>query len=548
MKSTWMTLALFSSLCLPACGNTTGGRDAGDLSTRADATARETRQEMSVADNRATDRAEDETTSLTTPGGLPLALPFELTRNADGDPLTDAEIAEFTGQLTGFWKQIDYFNWVYETCHGMDASTGYPDYLIWWHDVDAVKEGNKVTFRNSSKYGGSHNNADPTSTVLTQAVTGYLMTGDPAMGRIVEQFAKSFTAMMKGFVYDENDTVETVMARNIITHNHEFTLPSGKLKAVDYTEWYNTYEGWNADRIHYPNNPYWGDIYVTTMRSKDDVPIMYRSTGWFPYLIELAPDDSVKAAVEEAYEYMQGFARDVVDHGYYIRSKDADGKAFIPNADLASFNDYVDLIPDAECDARLSTALLAYADPLDNDCGSGQGSPYDAIAGGINYFNYAIIDRFHLSALHFALTTGHNDVALELLKGVITRLERYQDPNSDEEGKSEPDWERDIALRLLQAASLGMPLTANEARLVHKYHRQAVERYEQFPNWDLWDPSVPDGAYDFREGFHPKHGPDAVRIEDIAFVLEYCWSPFKNPAGARFVDCDIVADPGRWGE
>jgi len=34
----------------------------------------------------------------------------------------------------------------------------------------------------------------------------------------------------------------------------------------------------------------------------------------------------------------------------------------------------------------------------------------------------------------------------------------------------------------------------------------------------------------------------------MGYVLSYCWSPFKNPAGAAIVDCDIVNDPSRWGE
>jgi len=75
-----------------------------------------------------------------------------------------------------------------------------------------------------------------------------------------------------------------------------------------------------------------------------------------------------------------------------------------------------------------------------------------------------------------------------------------------------------------------------------------VVEYTDFPNWDLWDPSVPDGTYSFRDEFHPRHRDSAIKIEDIAFLLEYCWSPFKNPAGVDVVDCDVVADPARWGE
>lgn len=483
-----------------------------------------------------------------TPGGLPLALPFALERDDKGEPLTDEELTEFTRRITGFWKEIDYFTWIYEISHGVDASTGYPDYLIWWHDVDAVKEGDTVTFRNNPQYGGSHNNAVPTDLVLVQAIAGYLMTGDAAMGRIVEQFAKSNTACMEGFVFDENDEVNYLLARNIVTFNHEFVLPSGKKKAVDYTQWYFPYEGWNANRYNYPDNPTWGDLWVTTMRSKDDVPYVFRSAAWLPYVIEMAPDESVRAAAQDMLEHVELFAKDIVDSGWKIRSKDEFGQAYVPEEDLAHLDSYVALFPDAECDARLGAALMGYGDAQGVDCGDGQGSPYDSFAGEINYFNYQIVDHFHLSALHLALVRGQTEIAKQLLHGMIKRLEGYRDPAGNEAGMKDPNWGRDISLMLLKSASLGMPLTSDEVRQVHQYHDGAVEAYASFPNWDLWDPSVPDGAYSFRDGFQPKRIPEAVEIEAVAFLLEYCWSPFRNPAGRPIVDCEVVRDPSRWGE
>ena len=485
----------------------------------------------------------------TTPGGLPLELPFVVTRTDKGEPVTDEEITAFTRRITGLWKQVDYFTWVYETSHGVDASTGFPDYLIWWHDVDAVKEGDTVTFMNQSQYGGSHNNAEPTNLVLVQAIGSYLLTGDQAAGEIVEQFAKSNVALMKGFVYDGYDPLDHILARNIITFNHDFVLPSGKKKAVDYTDWYFPYEGWNADRFNYPNNPTYGDVWVTNMRSKDDVPYHFRAAAWLPYVIELAPDDDVRDAAIEMLDYTQRFAKDVVDSGWNIRTKDAEGEAFIEEAqDLLSLAWWVDLFPDAECDARLAAALMGYGDPQGVECGKGWGSMYEEAAGDINYFNYQIIDHYHLSALHLALTLGHEDVAEELLVGFGERLDYYLDPASKLAGQESERWGRDISLVALKGASLGLPLTWEEVRLIHQYHDGAVTRYSEFPNWDLWDESVSDGVYSFRDGFHPKAGGDAVRPEEIAFLLEYCWSPFKNPASRPVVDCDIVMDPGLWGE
>jgi len=482
-----------------------------------------------------------------TAGGLPLALPFSYAREPRGEPLSDQEVREFTARITGLWKDVDYYTWVYETCHGMDKSTGYPDYLIWWHDIDAVKTGDLVTFRHNSQYGGSHNNQEPTGMVLGHAIAGYLLTGDESMRRVVEGFTRSITALMQGFLFDENDTEKYILSRNFTGHNHEFTLPSGKKKAVDYSDWFSTYEGWNANRVHYPDNPVWGDIYVTTMRSKDDVHYVYRDYGWLRYLEELAPDPEVREAAAEAVDYIEGFALDIVNSGYYIRSKDAEGKAYIPDQDLASFVEYVGVFPDAECDPRLATELVALDTASENQCGSGQGSLYDVIAGGGNYFNYAIIDGFHMNAVQLAIVLGHEEEGKALLTGLAERIDRYQDPKADEPGQDEESWDRDIASLLAQAAGVGLPLTWDEVRQVHTYFDGSVERFSQFPNWDLWDPSVPDGTYDFREGFHPKNLPDAIRVEEITMLLEYCWSPLRNPAGAALVDCDIVSDPAKWG-
>ncbi len=484
----------------------------------------------------------------TTPGGLPFSLPFVYERAAVGAPPTAQDIADTTAAVTQFWKDIDYFTWATDTSSGMHASTGFPDYLIWWHDKVAVKAGDTVTFRASAADGGSHNNAVPTSVVLASALSGHLLGGDEAMRFATEQYLKSFIACQRGFVFDANDPVDWLISRHIVGRNHSYTLPSGRKKAVEYDEWYFAYTGWNADRFHYPDNPTWGDIWVTNKRSKDDIPYLWRVGAWLPYLVELSKDETVRAVAADAYDLLKKGAKDIVDSGWKIRTKDAEGKIFIPETeDLASFVAYTDLIPDAECDGRLSTALMGYGDTRDQDCGSGQGSLYDDFAATGHFFNYDIIVHFHEVAVLLALTTGHREEARALLEGLATRLDRYQDPASSEPGRSEEAWERHVATWLLRAAVVGLPLTAAEARLVQKYHLQSVASYREFKNWDLWDASVPDGVYSFRDGFHPGYRPDSFQIEDFATLLEYCWSPFKNPAGVPFVDCDVVKDPARWG-
>jgi len=497
-----------------------------------------------------TDLDPADTAPPTTPGGLPLALPFAYERPAVGEPIPEAEVQAFTKALTGLWRQIGYYTWVYETTHGVDASTGLPDYLIWWHDVEAEKAGDTVTFRNNREDGGSHNNAVPTMLALTSALGGYLSGHRPEAARLVEQLTRSIHAVTLGFVYDEHDPIDFLMARNIIARNHAFTLPSGKKKAVDYSEWYFSYEGWNADRFRYELNPTWGDIWVTNKRSKDDLPYFYRVGAWLPYVAELAPDPEVRQVATEALDLLTRFAKDIVDQGYQIRTKDARGvPGFVDDQDLDSFVQYVSVFPDAECDPRLGAALLGYGEPRGVACGSGQGSPYDTIAGAGNYFNYDIIVHFHEAAIALALVKGHNDVARDLLGGLATRLDRYRDPASKEPGQQDESWGKEVVNWLVMGASVGLPLTADEARQVQDCYARTIDDFRAFPRWDLWAASVPDGTYNFRDGgLYPRHRPELVDVEFVAMILETCWSPFRNPAGARFVDCDVVNDPARWGE
>lgn len=515
---------------------------------------------------------------VTTPGGLPWSLPFRLERPDAGGELP-ASPADFAAEVTGFWKEVDYFRWVAETSAGVDASSGYPDYLIWWHDFRAIKAGDTVTFVASARDGGSHNNAEPTGVVLANALVAHLAlrAGDEIVpGSLVEteaqrvlesvrylaeQYTKSFPACQRGFLYDADDTVDWLFARNIApVFDQSFTLPWApeRKKAVQYDEWFFPYTGWNADRFFYPDHPIWGPVWVTNKRSKDDLPYLWRVGAWLPYVIELTPDPALRAAAEDALDLLRKGAKDIVDSGWLIRTKDENGDIYVPESeDLASFVAYTGIIPDAECDGRLSTALLGYGDPRDVDCGTGQGSLYDQFAAQGHYFNYDIINHFHQAAALLALTTGHAAVARELVRGLGLRADRYLDPAVDAEaepGKKEASWERDVALFLLRSAALGLPLTMREAALVQQYHLSTLqpEDYGAFPYWDLWDASVPDGEYSFRSSappsFHPPSGPEVLRAEDMASLVEYCGSPFRNPAGAQFVDCDIVLEVARWGE
>jgi len=380
-------------------------------------------------------------------------------------------------------------------------------------------------------------------------MAAYVLNGDEYAGKLAEQYCKGLTATMKGMVWDKDDPNIYLMARNIVNQNYSVTLEGGRKKAVDYTEWYNTYETWNAQRVHYPHNPYWGDIYVTNMRSKDDVCHIYRTAAFIPYFLDATkPDDPAHEACAETLTYLKGFAKDIVDHNYHIRTKDANGKAYIPDQDLASLIDYVKIDPKSECTARLASALLAYGDERDvTDCGSGYGSVYERFATATHFFNYGIIVHFHLASVALSLTMGRYRTAYEQLKGLAERADRYMHPDKDEPGPKESEyWEAELATWLLESASVGLPLTAAEARVVQKHFANFIDTYIDWPRWDMWADTVPDGTYDHRSGFRPIYIPSAVNVRDPGFFFEYCNSPFRNPNGVSPVDCELLKDRSKW--
>jgi hypothetical protein len=475
--------------------------------------------------------------------GPPSSLPFTVTRVTTSAPVDPAEVSAFTAKLTGFLKTVDYFNWAARISHGVDASTGKPDFAIWWQDVDAVKTATGVTFRHATD-GRGHNVYIPTSKALLSAIGGYLLSGDPAMGRIVERYSKGIAAACLGLVHDASDPNPFLMARNVVAQNHSYMI-DGRPAAVDFSPWYSAYSVWNAQRFEYPNNPSWGDVWVTNMRSKDDVPHYLLATTALSWVIANGKDASVRDAAKEADRCVRGFTKDIVDSGYLIRTKDAEGKPFVPSQDLASFVMYESVAPNAECSAKLSSAMLGYKDARGLDCGLNDTNGYESIATAVHYYNYAIIDTFHLSAIWSSLLAGKNDAARQLVVGLAVRAGRYLDPNSGEPGLTNPRWPADMAAFLFRAAMSGLPLSGDEVRLIHAEYGKAIDAYAQFPRWDLWSSSVPNGTYVINDGYLPSDQGMLVEIEEMGFALAYCWSPFRAPNGQPIVDCDAIKSYAR---
>ncbi|MBW2699750.1 MAG: hypothetical protein JRF33_02935 [Deltaproteobacteria bacterium] len=485
--------------------------------------------------------------------GLPESLPFEFTRDDVGEAVTATQVTDFTRAITGAWKEVDYFRWCSWHSHGLDASFDpeMPDYKLYWQDTRAIKEGDTITFEH---YGGADNLMIRTSKVLAQAASGYLMSGDPLMGELVAQYAKGMVALFLGMVWgNEDPPITSIMARAIFTLNHSYSIEEGRNVVVDYDPAKVEKYDWNAHTIPNSENPTWGDIWVRNMRSKDDLPHIFRAAPLLLRVAEDGQDEHIREAARTAYEYLQAFARDIVDNTYLIRTKGIDGVPYVPMEednpdsikDLACLRCFEAVLPNAECDAKLTTALVAYGEPLENACENGISPHYEAVATAGHYFNYAIVRYFHLAAITNALTLRQDTVAGELLAGLAQRTDEMM---ADETERLEHgEWDADMASFLVAAAASGLPLTSAEVHKIHDEYGASATHYVAWPNWDLWDASIPDGTYDYKPSRNDGERTH-VRPEELAYFLQYCYSPWRNPAGVQLIDCEVVADPSRWGE
>lgn len=473
---------------------------------------------------------------------------WRVPRPEAGVPLTATEIHDFTKRITGFWKSTHYFRWVRFTSHGLDASNpqGQFHYALWWQDTAAEKAGDTVTF---THFGRADNLTLRTCKVLSNAISGYLMTGDEDMRWIVEEYSRGLVALGKAMEFGVADPVPYLQARAVFNHDHSYETVGGRKVAIDYGPVRHDEEAWNASIIHNPDNPTWGDIWLVNQRSKDDVGHMFRVVPALKRAVAEAKDQSVRDAAQMALDYMEGFAADIVANGYQIRTKYADGKAVVPTKpedglvkDLASFVLYEIADPNAECNAKLGASLIGGAGMNGLDCEQGSGNLYELIATQGHFFNYAIIGFFHLAALTNAIGAGEEQAARGLMEGLATRADAMMhDP--EQPHRDDPSWDADAAAFLLASGAAGLPLTHEEARLVRDQYTASVTHFEGWPYWDPWAASVSDGPIPFQ----PERGT-AVRPEEMAYLMEYCDSPLRSADGAPLVDCSVIADPARWGE
>ncbi len=480
---------------------------------------------------------------------------------------TQEEITAFTKKITAFFKDTGYFDWVWRTAHGLDASydTNMMDYKLWWQDTGMRKNGDTIEFFHT---GRAENIAKRTIKVLNNSLAGYLLTGDTRMAEVAVQLMRGMVALSLGMEFEsEEPLVKYLQSRAVFNHNHDYEVDGRKVH-VDYEGMYVASFKWNVHVFEIEDNPTYGDIWISNMRSKDDVPYMFYSLAIATRAYHEAQDPAVREAAELFIEYMRGFAQSIVDNDWFILTKYEDGEATIaidatmennPPADLGSFVHWKSIFgPDAECNAQLGAAMAGYGFPADRgDCEGGKiGWNFELNAERTHYFNYNIYNYFHVAALATSQLWGFDEIAKSINEGLIYRFEELMH-NPDMPNTDDREFPSDLAGVMLTAATHGYPLNAEEAKFIMDWYSRSSDWYRQWPHWDPWASLADQEEFsDYKaprvETVSDGNGNETqisyMRLVEMPYIFEYCYSPLKNPDAVPFIDCDIVADPNKWGE
>ncbi|MBW2526610.1 MAG: hypothetical protein JRI23_20680 [Deltaproteobacteria bacterium] len=504
-----------------------------------------------------------------TPPELPKGgVGYSVPARTSGEPApTEQEIAAFTGKVTAFFEETDYFDWVWRTSHGMHESYDptMMSYKLWWQDVGMRREGDRIVFWH---HGRAENILKRSIKVLDNSLAGYLLTGDERMGQVATAFMRGVVALSLGLEFEREDPlVKYLQSRAVFNHNHGYEV-DGREVFIDYEGMYEASFKWNVHVFEIPDNPTYGTIWVSNMRSKDDVPYLYLALPIVTRAYHMAPDAEVRDAAELFIEYVRGFSQSVVDNDWFILTKYEDGVATISldttvegtmPADLGSFVHWINVFgPDAECTAQLGTALTGYGYTAGKGhCESGRiGWSFEQVATGTHFFNHNIYNYFHIGALAEAHLWSRPDLAQPLNEGLAYRFDQLihgeRTPNRDHK-----EFGSDLAGWLLAAATHGFPLNESEAKHIMTWYGDASDWYRPWPHWDPWT-SLADGEEhpDYKaprdEITTDAQGEELVRahvrLVEMPYIFEYCYSPFRHPDSVPFIDCDVVAHPARWGE
>lgn len=529
-----VAFAIFPQAC-DATPSDTGAPDGADaaVTPRADGAA-STDANASTSPS-SSDAATPTPDASTVPKGPPpSALPVTYQRADEGTPLTPAELATATDELIAILKDTRYFDVVDERIHGWpedDPAHGYA-WGAMWTGITLTKAGGVVTYKHNEH--GSDNAGIHTAPYLESACYAHLLWGEAKTAHLVRRIARGMNAWMLAMQTSATQKKPRILARTFYPPSFT-TKVGGTTLVVDTSASRPGVNSEPADYVHFPTNPFFGDIYVKNRRSKDDMGHMLRAIAQSQACAPRLDADGQADMAELASLYAD-WGEDVDGRGFVIPTRDATGAIVEPTLQLAHYQIGATALTNVECVGALAVRLAHDSAAGSLDCGSGLGGIESGVWTLLQDDARQIMRTHHSAAVTEALAKNPT-LGLALLTGLGDRLSLDTPVVTGGAPPSNYDVQ-DVAGFMAYAASVGVPLRSSEVRFLHGRIHQAyvgMRDASHAPSLHVFDPSVPDGTYAYdppNEGFYHF---------DLGLLLGACASPLRNPSGRPVLDCARLA-------
>lgn len=453
-------------------------------------------------------------------------------RADEGAPVSESDVDLATDRVIDLLTRTDWMDLIADRAHGWPESDpeGRYWYATWWSGVTVEKRGGEITYVHSAD--GADNNGLRTAQLLEGACYAWRTWGDPRDRRLVRRLARGFSSWAYAMRRSDGDMERGLLGRAAYPRSIEDTERD---LSIDYELDRPGEPGPPSFYVHLADNPFWGDLYVKNVRSKDDMGHLLRAVALIDTCVGTLGDAGAEADLVEMRRLYQEWAQRVEREDFRIASLNEAGEVYTPEGDLATYF----LGAGLECAAGYAIPLLSRFDTIGYSCRNPGLGPVLDPAGGVPSGALQILRTHHEAAAALALASGRDDTARELLESLAMRLDGIMDAY---DAGPPPDNARagDVVQLVLESAAIGVPLTSREVRFLHAQLAIAAAGYDTSgPAWHVRDPSVPDGDYSFEPG-----GP-GVDVKDLALFLGLCSAQWTSPTGRAVIDCDRIRASSR---
>ncbi len=448
-----------------------------------------------------------------------------------GEPVSADELAEVTALYMELLVKTRYFAATNDRIHGWPADDPQQRYWYgsWWSGVSVTKAGGEVTYLHGDQ--GADNNGMRTGPIVAGVCYAQALWGgqEELLRKLIRGFNSWILAMERVSLPDQRvlmtrasypESVDTTLHGVPLHIDYSLNRPGKDLQEEKPPSLY----------VHNPDNPYWGDIWIKSKRSKDDIGHMLQAMAMLPACSQ-SQDPGLAEDLAKLEELYVPWCKGVEDDGWRIVTVDPEWNLFWPQEDLAAYI----ALGNAECKSMLAIRLYGRGDEGDLECGDGL-SMVDEEWGIKNDF-HQIQRSYHEAAVAIALMKKRPDLAAELMVGLAWRLDKVFDAMEKSPETYNGPHDQDLAELVANSAAVGLPLTWREIRYLHDRIKEAHAAYlapERAAGYDLFNPATPDGTYGF-----DLDGPGFFwRL--LAAPLGSCASPYVHPEAHPLLDCATV--------